>query len=175
MSTTIVRHQPTISHQRKPKQPKIALITTTIFVPKVLERFRQLGPDASIIVAGDKKTPHAETRRFVESLGKAVYLSDADQTEMGYECSEIIGWNKIMRRNLALLEAIRQRPDIIISIDDDNLPLGDDYFGEMQSILGRPYSGIMASSPDNWFNIGSLLSPVIWHRGFSYEHRRPAV
>jgi hypothetical protein len=154
---------------------KTALITTTIFVPKVLERYRQLGPDVSIIVAGDKKTPHAETRRFVESLGNAVYLSTEDQAKLGYECSEIIGWNKIMRRNTALLEAIRLRPDIIISIDDDNLPLGDDYFDNMQSILGRPYSGIIASSPDHWFNIGSLLSPVVWHRGFSYEHRQPPV
>jgi len=46
---------------------------------QVLERYRQLGPDVSIIVAGDKKTPHTETRRFVESLHNAVYLSDEDQ------------------------------------------------------------------------------------------------
>lgn len=155
---------------------KTALITTTIFVPKVLERYRQLGPDVSIIVAGDQKTPHAETRHFVESLGNALYLSDADQEKLGYESSAIIGWNKIMRRNLALLEAIRQKPEVIISIDDDNLPVGDDYFTSFDKVFNAPYSGISASNcqlPGGWFNIGTMLLPNVFHRGFSYEQRQP--
>lgn len=156
-------------------KPRTVLLTTTIHIPRVLERYRELDRDALFIVAGDRKTPHEETRHFVESLGNALYLSDDDQTKLGYASSEIIGWNKIMRRNLALLEAIRQRPDVIISMDDDNLPLGEDYFEDLRHILGRPYSGLMASAADGWFNIGALLSPPVWHRGFSYEHRQPGA
>lgn len=155
---------------------KTALITTTIFVPKVIERYRQLGPDVAIIVAGDQETPPAETRRFVESLGNATYLSDEDQAKLGYESSEIIGWNKIMRRNLPLLEAIRQKSDVIISIDDDNLPVGDDYFTSFDKVFNAPYSGLSASNgqlPGGWFNIGTMLLPNVFHRSFSYERRQP--
>lgn len=152
---------------------RTVLITTTINLPRVLERYRALGPEVAIIVAGDKKTPHQETRAFINGLGNALYLSDDDQAKHGYESSEIIGWNKIMRRNIALLEAIKLRPEIIISIDDDNLPIGSDYFGCFQNILGTPYAGVMASSPNGWFNVGALLSPAVYHRGFSYEQRPP--
>jgi hypothetical protein len=163
------------SNKKTSRALRTALLTTTINVPRVLERYRELDHDAAIIVAGDRKTPHADARKFVSRLGNALYLSDEDQSKLGYESSEIIGWNKIMRRNIALLEAIRQKPDIIISIDDDNLPLGGNYFDEMRAILGRPYSGIMAASPNGWFNIGALLSPAVWHRGHSYDHRQPAA
>ena len=162
-----------VPHEEQPLvRLRVVLLTTTIRVPRVLERYRQLDPDALFIVVGDRKTPHAETRHFVDSLGNSLYLSDEDQTKLGYASSEIIGWNKIMRRNLALLEAIRQQPDIIISIDDDNLPLGEDYFQDLRRILGRSYSGLMASGSNGWFNIGALLTPSVWHRGFSYEHRQ---
>lgn len=79
---------------------QVVLITTTINVPRVLETYRALGPDVTFIVAGDKKTPHQETRQFVNGLGRALYLSDEDQSKLGYESSEIIGCNKIMQRNL---------------------------------------------------------------------------
>lgn len=152
-------------------QCKTVLVTTTIHVPQVLARYRELGPEVRFIVAGDRKTPHAEARAFVESLGNACYLSDQDQVLLGYECSEIIGWNKIMRRNLALLEAIRLRPEIIISIDDDNLPIGSEYFNSFQRALGSSYAGVMATSPAGWFNVGALIWPTVFHRGFSYEQR----
>src|ERR1700739_1812007 len=73
---------------------RTALITTTIHVPRVLERYRQLDPDVAIFVAGDRQTPHAEARSFIEALGNAAYYSDADQEKLGYKCSETIGWNK---------------------------------------------------------------------------------
>ena len=86
---------------------KICLITTTIYVPEVLKLYRRLGPDVQIIIAGDRKTPHESTCALVQSLGNAIYMSDADQTRLGTSVSELIGWNKIMRRNLALLQAIK--------------------------------------------------------------------
>lgn len=150
---------------------KVALITTTIHVPEVLERYRQLDRSVAIFVAGDRRTPHSEARLFIERLGNAVYYSDADQEKLGYQCSVIIGWNKIMRRNIALLEALRWGADVIISVDDDNIPLNDDYFSQFGSILSTPFNGLMASSDRHWVNAGEFLSPRVYHRGFPYEHR----
>ena len=150
---------------------KIALVTTTIYVPRVLELYRAIGPDVRIIVAGDRKTPHAEARVFVSALGNAIYYSDADQEKLGYRCSAIIGWNKIMRRNIALLEAIKEGADIIVSIDDDNIPVDGNYFSDIARILSAPYSGIVAKADASWFNVGAFFDPPFYHRGFPYDRR----
>lgn len=144
---------------------------TTIYVPKVLELYREFDPYIKFIVVGDRKTPHKETRAFIENLDNAVYIDDKEQEKLGYECSEIIGWNKIMRRNIALLEAIKDGADIIITIDDDNIPLHHNYFNEFKSILTSSFSGLMANTEYNWFNIGEFMKPSIYHRGFPYDFR----
>jgi len=69
---------------------KTALITTTIRVPRVLELYRSMAADIMFIVTGDRKTPHDETRAFIEALGNSRYYSDTEQERLGYECSEII-------------------------------------------------------------------------------------
>jgi hypothetical protein len=150
---------------------KLALITTTIYVPRVLELYRSLDPEAFFFVAGDRKTPHNETRAFIHKLGNAIYYSDTDQEKLGYKCSEIIGWNKIMRRNICLLEAIRHKADIIVTIDDDNIPLDRNYFADFRSVFTSSYNGIIVGSDQNWFNVGELLSPPVYHRGFPHDQR----
>ena len=150
---------------------KTVLITTTIHLPEVLARYRHMDSDVLFIVAGDKKTPHNDVRSFLNKLGNAVYYSDIDQEKLGYLSSKVIGWNKIMRRNIALLEAIKLRPDVIISIDDDNLPLGSNYFKDFVNIFNVPYTGIMAIDKERWFNVGCLLNSPVFHRGFPYNQR----
>jgi hypothetical protein len=159
------------SSVRKELMMRVALITTTIYVPSVLELYRTYDKEVMFFVVGDRKTPHSEAKSFIEGLGNAVYYSDKDQEKLGYRCSEIIGWNKIMRRNIALLEAIRHKADIIITIDDDNIPLYSNYFSQFRSILTSPFYGLMARSETGWFNIGGYISQHIYHRGFPYEHR----
>lgn len=151
--------------------PRVALVTTTIGMPHVLELYRAVAPEVAIFVAGDRKTPHDEVRAFVEGLGHATYLSDGDQEDLGTECSEIIGWNKVMRRNLASLEAIRSGADVVVTIDDDNIPLGRDYFTDIARVLTTPYDGPLARADSGWFDIGQYLSPPVHHRGFSHAMR----
>lgn len=150
---------------------RTVLITTTIYVPTVLRRYREMEPDIFFIITGDEKTPHDAVEAFVRELGNASYFGVEEQKKLGYRSSEIIGWNKIMRRNIALLEAIKLKPDVIVTIDDDNLPLADDYFANFAAVLGRPFSGLMASSETGWFNVGDFLVPAVYHRGYSYERR----
>lgn len=153
---------------------RICLITTTIQIPTALALYRSFGADVEIIVAGDRNGPHGEIRAILETLGGATYLSDVDQEAMGTRCSDLIGWRKIQRRNLALLEAIRRRPDFIVTIDDDNLPVAPTYFDDIRSGLGLPFNGLGFESQPGWFNIGELLTPKVWHRGFPYSRRAPA-
>jgi hypothetical protein len=154
---------------------KVALITTTIYVPEVLEIYRDIGKDVTFFVTGDRKTPHDQVRKFVEGLGNAIYYSDSDQEKLGYKCSPLIGWNKIMRRNIALLEAIKYKPDLIVTIDDDNFPLDKDYFDHFVRVLGRSFTGLRIRTDEPFFNVGQFLSPTCYHRGFPHDsrHKQP--
>ena len=158
----------------------ITLITTTIYNPVVLELYRQMGPDVRFVIAGDKKTPHDQVRELCESLGNAVYLSPDDQDALSYESLAITPWNCIMRRNIALLEAIRGGADVVVTIDDDNIPVKPRcYFPWFEQLLSTSYTGLLAGGattitqqhgPQSWFNIGDFVDPPIAHRGFpSYE------
>lgn len=150
---------------------KMALITTTIHVPEVLPYYRGLDSTVPFFVAGDMKTPESFVRPFIESLGNAVYLSPSDQEKLDYESSKLIGWNKIMRRNIALLEAIKSGAEIIISIDDDNIPVNTSYFDDFHGLFSSPFSGLQVSSKSGWVNAGQFLSPPVIHRGLPYEKR----
>jgi hypothetical protein len=121
---------------------KTCLITTTIHTPDVLNVYRAFGQGVEILVAGDKKTNHAKVRGICDALGNARYFSDEDQEKLGTRCHATIGWNTVRRRNLVLLEAIKRKADIIITIDDDNLPIAKDYFDNFISILKNPFSGL---------------------------------
>lgn len=150
---------------------KTALITTTIYVPRVLALYREIDKDVAFFIAGDRRTPHDDVRRFVTTLGNAVYYSDSEQEQLGYVSSSLIGWNCITRRNIALLEAIKWGAEIIATVDDDNIPLDADYFSTFRRVLSQSYSGLCVSSDDGWFNVGHYLIPPVYHRGFPFPKR----
>ena len=145
---------------------KTALVTTTINVPRVLELYRKLGPDVRFFVAGDKKTP-GKAYEFASALGKChCILPDAYAPEH-WKCKELIGWNCIQRRNIALLEAVAWGAEVIYTIDDDNIADGRSILRQRRgnwATAGR--SKVFASSPTNWFDPGCLLAPQTKHRGF---------
>jgi len=153
---------------------KTALIMTTINVPVVLALYRKLDPDVRFFVAGDEKTP-SEVLHF---CGELMHCSVVGGTH--YACDALIGWNTIARRNIALLEALKWGADIIVSIDDDNIPLDNEYFAwfEQRLVWGyewNGFTGIKATSPTNWFDVGTLLDPVAPHRGFPHVKRAEPV
>lgn len=150
---------------------RLALITTTIHIPQVLARYREIDKGVMFFVVGDRKTPHRAVKKFISGLGNAIYYSDTDQEKLGYKVSDLIGWNCIMRRNIALLEAIKYGADIIVTIDDDNFPINKNYFKDFIRILTSPFNGSEVSSKDSWFNIGEYTVPKVYHRGFPFEMR----
>lgn len=171
---------------------KIALITTTINVPKVLALYRKLGPDVRFFVAGDHKTPHQALGDFLDTVGRKgdveeaseQYYHPTDQQGLNYKSSELIGWNTVRRRNIALLEALKWGAEIIVTIDDDNIPInepvGGPYFWWMARVFGAytddwEFHGIKASSPSGWFDAGQLLIPQTPHRGFPHAKKAQPV
>lgn len=152
---------------------KIALISTTIHTPRVLALYRTFGPEVEIIVAGDHKTPHEEVRALLKPLDVR-YLDPKAQEKLGHASSEAIGWNCIQRRNIALLEALKSRPDVIVTVDDDNIPIDSKYFSDFADILSRPFNGLAARGAAGWFDAGGFLLPPAPHRGLPPEQRRGA-
>jgi len=142
---------------------KTALITTSVNVPAVLSLYRRFDPSASVrfFVAVDEKTPMA-AYTLLESLGNCQIVGATN-----YKCDPIIGWCSIQRRNLALLEALKWGADIIVSVDDDNIPLDPNYFRQFTRLMRDiPFDGLCAHSVNGWFDPGQFLTPPATHRGF---------
>jgi len=174
---------------------KVAIITTTIYVPKALQKYaanaKQFGhSDVLFVVTADKKTPKgmqiwlygmvtiSETQTFCEELqiqsGYTVkYLSVDEQLEylQGYpELGQHLPWNCIQRRNISLLYAYQQNADVIITIDDDNFIIDggtSDFIGSHLRIA-KPFDLAELSTNTNWFNVCDFLTE---ERNVPFYHR----
>lgn len=140
---------------------KTALITTTINFPTVLALYRKLGPDVRFFVAIDEKTPE-EAANFL--------AYDLPNTQISYlkhewKCSPLLGYNTDSRRNIALLEAVKWGAEIIVSIDDDMIPMSPDFFQRIEDTLISPYSGLCFGAEGEWFNATSQTMPPTRQRG----------
>lgn len=94
------------------------IATTTINPPTkaLLEHIKN--HDMPIVIAGDLKTPH----EMYSNLKNVIYLHPEEQEKKYKDLSDIIGWNQIERRNIAVLEAYNMGAENIAIIDDDNIP-----------------------------------------------------
>jgi hypothetical protein len=141
------------------------IVTTTINSPtKALLEFSKL-QDWHLIIAGDKKTPHAA----YDNLHNVTYLSPEQQDSKYPQLSKALGWNCIQRRNIAILEAINRDATVIAIIDDDNIPTKE--WGKNIHV-GLSTDIIEYSDEKNPL----VMDPVIyagysklWHRGFPLQ------
>ena len=151
---------------------RIACITTTINVPHVLALYAKYGPDVMFFVIGDRKTPDEDVVVFLqENVPNHAYYGIDAQYKLGYKCARLIPENCIQRRNIGFLEALKWGADIVVSIDDDNIPIGD-YFSTFQKFCG---ASIQASAASGWFDVGEMLSPRASHRGFPRIKKSPLI
>jgi hypothetical protein len=143
-----------------------ALITTTINVPGNLADWRETlnDDDDVVIVAGDVQSPHDDIVAYLAELpGTNTYLHPDAQGL--WESSEAIGWRCIQRRNIALLEALRYKPEFIVSVDDDNYPMSY-AMAEYTNLFAGHTVPPQVKSPNGWFNPGVACSPQVVHRGY---------
>ena len=152
---------------------KISLVTTTVTVPRVLEQYRALDKDVTIIVAGDDIDP--ETERAIDAFCAGIdarYLSYAEQASLDYAVHDVIGPLSIQRRNVAILEAIRSGADIVVTVDDDNEPAERGYFAHIRAALRDSIVGpCVRYGNSGWFNPGAFSLPPYSYRGFPYSLR----
>lgn len=172
---------------------RTALICTTINIPTVLSLYRAHDLDVRFFVAMDKKTPDAAFNFCQYDIKNTHVCFLGDQEK--YKCSELIGWNTISRRNIALLEALKWGADVLISVDDDNICL-DNYFEHFYKLWYHPpgrgerwYRTSITGSPrddicgcpffnglkfvGSWFDSASLCFPTdgkpVVQRGFPQD------
>lgn len=146
--------------------PKMALITTTVNVPTVLALYRACDPDVHFFITGDRKTPDIDVINFLDDVPNHSYYGADWQSKIGYACSDLIGFNTIGRRNIALLEAVKSKAEIIVTTDDDNIPISRTYFADIEYTMEFPFSGLRTDPNQKWFDPGTLIYPAVKHRGF---------
>lgn len=152
---------------------KTALVLTTINVPDVLKLYRSCEPSVRFFVVGDRKSDDAATNALIDNIPSSTYYSFERQQELGYGTNAMLPENCIQRRNLGFLEAVKWGAEVIVSIDDDNIPFGLDYFGEMNRRLQWSFNGLQFTGhPDTWFDAGYLLTPYAKHRGIPHDAQR---
>lgn len=168
---------------------KIALATTTIYVPRLLDAYaehaiayqNETGNEVFFVVAGDRKTPTESIdycTKLQEKSGLTVtYLTPEEQLNMveGKPFSAHIDWDCIQRRNFSGLFAYQQGADVIIYIDDDNFLESGNYFHEHLNSL-ESVSLPSLSSDSGFLNImqgakGSHVSNWLFPRGFPFAKR----
>jgi Reversibly glycosylated polypeptide len=164
---------------------KTTIVTTTIYVPRALERYGENAhfyghEQLNFIVVGDKKTP-PETRAFCDSIAAqhypCEYLNIEDQRQYLDRYPELwrhLPFNSIQRRNIGLLKAWEDGADVVITIDDDNWMLNHD-FVRLHGIVGERPELPAVESSSGWFNVCSMLEEAsgtpFYHRGFPRGER----
>lgn len=165
---------------------KTGIVLTTINIPTVLEKYidncKMYGhKDVFFVTIGDRKSP-PDTSVYIQSLQDhgfdMIYLGVAEQEnwlEKVPEFGRFLPYDSVERRNIGYLYAAEMGADVIISIDDDNIPLPQyDYVGD-HSIVGQTVECEVVSSSTGWFNMCSLLQAEpqrrFYHRGFPIKKR----
>ena len=155
---------------------KTTIIMPTVRVPENLDSWvTQLDWEGTdeIIIAGNGISPHAEIVKYLDALTErtgvdTTYLHPDDERCTGTAINEFLPPNHHNRRNFALLEAMRRRPDVLVTIDDDNYPYRADWLRGVKTLLD-PYQRShrpVIESETGWWNAGQLCHPKVIHRGF---------
>ena len=144
---------------------RLACATTTIHdCTRQLRWFEACDKDVPIFIAGDLKTP------MFDMPGNATYYSPDAQRSLGYKSSELIGWNNDSRRNIAVLEALKWGADVIVSLDDDMIPMNKSYFDDFRSGIQNDFTGLQLGEAGYWFDPGSMTIPKAPARGLPPDY-----
>lgn len=136
------------------------------------------GHDGEIVVIGDRKGD-AELAAFCADLrsgGLPVrHVGVAEQVELMARFPRLrphLRWNSIQRRNLGYLLAAESGADVVVSVDDDNVPVAGAYLAH-HAIVGSTGTWRAARSSSGWYNVAEMLenepSVVVRHRGFPLD------
>lgn len=166
-----------------PDRRKVALVTTTINVPRCIEAYMeniaQYGHSdrVEVIVVGDRKTP-AGAATFLQDLHKRFgstmkYLDVGEQQAMLRRwpvLDGVIRWNSIQRRNVGYLQAGIDGAEILISFDDDNFVHEDVDYLAAHAVTGTRAKIPVVRNESGWYNVCERLEcdppRRFYHRGY---------
>ncbi len=162
---------------------RVTIVTTTINIPVLLREYaenaRYYGhTDVDFVVIGDRKSPPG-TADFCRTVPyyPCTYLDIAAQQQYLERFPDLwthLRFDSIQRRNIGMLLAFERGAEVIITIDDDNFVLREDYVG-IHSTVGSVRELPSYSSTSGWFNVCSLLEVdrgvQFYHRGFPQKVR----
>ena len=163
---------------------KISIVTTTINIPVLLTNYaknaRYYGhKDIEFITIGDRKSASgtAEFCKSLEHYYPSTYLDIASQKrylDRFPELWEHLRFDSIQRRNIGIMLAYENGADVVITIDDDNFVLSQDFVG-LHAIVGTAPELPVYSSTCGWFNVCSVLESdggvQFYHRGYPQNYR----
>ena len=143
------------------------IVTTTIYsISNALKKFSTF-KDWFLIIVGDLKTPHSEYIEFSKDKKNVFYMTPEYQEEHYKEISDLIGWNKIGRRNIGYLEALKVGGKIIASVDDDNIPLDN---WDSNILIGKNTDVYFYETDDIAFDPVCVTNyKELWHRGYPIQ------
>lgn len=159
-------------------RPKVAIITTTINSPDFIRHFvKELDDRTVMIVVGDKKTDDRQWSGIdcVEywSLDRQEGYLDRLVLDESIR-NRLFPVSDPLRRNFGYLRAIELGSDVIITVDDDNLPIDCSLVDEhLEALSGN---GVIYYS-------GSIIDPChflitdhpVYSRGFPTERTLESV
>nr|7XPS_A Chain A, Transglycosylse [Marinactinospora thermotolerans]7XPS_B Chain B, Transglycosylse [Marinactinospora thermotolerans]7XPT_A Chain A, Transglycosylse [Marinactinospora thermotolerans]7XPT_B Chain B, Transglycosylse [Marinactinospora thermotolerans] len=160
-----------------------AVVVTTIsdggFLDRLAPALRDAG--ARLIVIPDRNTGpalFAACERHRRLGLDVVCPSVAEQQDLLERLAvpDLIPYHSDNRRNVGYLMAWMEGFDVIVSMDDDNLPTTDDFVERHQVVCQGPRTQPVTASSDGWFNNCALLEvepTEVFPRGFPF-HARPA-
>jgi hypothetical protein len=156
---------------------KTTIVTTTINLPVLLPKYADNAKsyghnDLDFVVIGDRKSP-PQTATFCKAVSRdyaCTYLDIPAQQEYLARFPDL--WNhlrfdSIQRRNIGILLAWEHGADVIITIDDDNFVMNQDFVG-LHNIVGSVRDLPTYGSTSGWFNVCSFLEA---DRGVEFYHR----
>jgi len=170
---------------------KIAIITTTINVPtflkdivkniKIYKSNKKF--DISIYVVGDKKTPK-KAKQFCLNLSKLYNLKilffDISFQDKYFKKNypsiyKLFPYNDAIRKLLGSVFVLKDLPDKVIFIDDDNYCNKNQNFIKDFDIVGKIYNGETIYNQNCWPNIYKSFKEKndipLYPRGFPWKYR----
>lgn len=142
----------------------LGVVSTSIHSePAAYEQWARMG---KLIVAGDVNSS-PRLAEYVRELG-GQYLTPVEQDRFAF--SEAIGWRSIQRRNAAIMEALRQGCKFIVTVDDDNFPVGRPEAWANAHITELTHRKVETTvgSATNYLNPGVFCLPRFHARGVPY-------
>lgn len=166
---------------------KISIVTTTINYPNFLldyaKNFREFESyndhDITFIIVGDNKTPKLADKYVHKAAWTVEYWGPQQQKEwledtltpaLNEKAKIHVPENDIRRRNFGFLRSLQLGSDWTITIDDDNLPLTDNWIGEHVNEKVK----YLATSKNTYVNPcrvlpNNILFPI-YSRGYPYSN-----